>query len=126
MGLFKKTKSLGNVNWKKLNSIEALEEALLASNNKPIVLFKHSTRCSISSMALNRFEQNWSDEQPVSDCYFIDLIQFRAISNSISEKTGVIHQSPQCILLHKGSVLYQASHSSISANKVQELLKEIN
>jgi bacillithiol system protein YtxJ len=73
-------------------------------------------------MALSRFEQNW-DPEVNCEIYFLDLIQYRSLSNKIAEITGVEHQSPQVIVVSNGKVIYSESHSAINA---KEILERIN
>lgn len=103
--------------WNQLNSVEQWN-ALLESEEKFIV-FKHSTRCSISKTALSRFERDWDATSAVKP-YYLDLLEHRNISNAIAQDTGVEHESPQAIIIEKGSVLKHASHMSIY---VAELLE---
>jgi bacillithiol system protein YtxJ len=111
------------MNWKRITSLDELEQAFKESDEKPILLFKHSTRCSISSTALARFERKWQviTEEKVTP-YFLDLVQFRHVSDAIAIQTGVQHESPQVILVHKGKVLYQASHNGIVYDDLLESL----
>lgn len=115
MGLF--TNSGNKVNWIQLTKEEQLDELLAQSEEKPVLIFKHSTRCSISRFALNDFEYDWNT---ASDCicYFLDLLEYRNISNLIAERLHVVHQSPQVILIINREVVYHASHQSISAEKI--------
>ena len=124
MGLFSAFKSKDNVSfpWIELISSEQLKTAIASSNSKPIVLFKHSTRCSISSMAKSRFENNWDIENNYANLYYLDLIAHRDISNEITNITGVEHQSPQAIVIKDKKVIYEASHSTIDAKSIKEIL----
>ena len=115
--------SKSNFDWIELTSIEQLNEIIEQSTEKPVLLFKHSTRCSISSMAKSRFESEWGLNNEACPTYYLDLITFRPISNEIAEKTGVEHQSPQVIVLKNKEVIYQASHNGIDAKEIQEILK---
>ncbi len=100
--------------WNNLININQLDEILLESNDYPIAIFKHSTRCSISSSALSRLERQWKNaESKQIKPYFLDLLEHRDISNEIQFKFNVVHESPQIILINKGKVIYHASHSSI-------------
>ena len=101
------------MDWSFLNSIEDWQAALGHSQEQPIVVFKHSTRCSVSFMARKRFEAEWNENEQVARPYFLDLIAHRDVSNRIAEDTGVRHESPQMILIDKGKVLYHASHYAI-------------
>lgn len=108
--------------WNDLTTIEQLKDILAHSAEKPVLLFKHSTRCSISSMALSRFQKEWNQENKEINLYYLDLLNYRAISNEIAVLTGVVHQSPQAILVSNNEVKYSASHSSISANDIQNAI----
>ncbi len=119
MGWFssKEDKQATLVPWKKLTDSEQLNEILGDRLGKKNILFKHSTRCSISALALNKFQNDWSDDIKDVEIWFLDLLNFREISNEIAEKTGVIHQSPQAISLENGEVKYYASHSEINLQR---------
>ena len=109
--------------WKDLNTIEQLDQIVQASHVKPVVLFKHSTRCGISGMVLNRLQKDWNDtEMENIDFYYLDLISYRNISNKIAEQLNVTHQSPQVIILKNGEVVYHDSHNGISYNTLKSHL----
>ena len=92
------------------------------SKEQPVVIFKHSTRCSISSMAFDRLRRAWKEGENVKP-YYLDLIQYRDISNQIAERFGIMHQSPQVILLKDGKAIYDNSHMGIS---YQDLISHAN
>jgi bacillithiol system protein YtxJ len=108
------------LDWNILDTIEQLELIQTESFNKPQLLFKHSTRCSISSMAKSRLDSHDSGE--TCDVYYLDLISYREISNAIADKFGVAHESPQVILLKDGKAVYNASHSMIKWSYIQSEL----
>lgn len=123
MGLFGLgKKEASNVNWIQLTELKTLEEIKRKSFDKPQVIFKHSTRCSISTMALNRFESKFDLIANKVDAYYLDLILFREISNEIAYQFNVTHQSPQVLLIINGECTYNASHSSINVGIVIEKL----
>lgn len=105
--------------WRILNSLEQLPSIAAASNHRPQVLFKHSTRCSISSMALNRLLDLGDDFYEKVDFHYLDLIAYREVSNAIAEQFHVFHESPQVILLKNGEVTYDASHMEVSASQLK-------
>ncbi len=111
------------MNWQQLQSLEQLAEITAASENHPIVIFKHSTRCSISSMALNRLERGW-DSAVMNDqhAYYLDLIRHRDISNAIAHQFDIPHESPQLLVIYKGQVLEDTSHMGISFEIIKEAL----
>lgn len=110
------------MNWLTLESISDLEQIIESSFklDKGIAIFKHSTRCSISSMAKSRLSSKWSftNDLPI---YYLDLIQFRDVSNAIAQKFNIEHQSPQLLLIKDGVCIYNASHLSISVSEIEEL-----
>lgn len=120
MGLFTKNDK-STFNWIVINSIEELNSAFNNANDKPALFFKHSTRCSISSMALNGFERNWNKELDC-DLYYIDLLVNRDVSNRLAEISNVMHQSPQAIVVQNNEVVYNASHSGIDAEVIESII----
>jgi bacillithiol system protein YtxJ len=101
-------------NWTELTDLGQLNEIITLSNEKPVAIFKHSTRCSVSRMALKQFENEFTSADKVT-LYFLDLIENRAISNEIAIRFDVAHQSPQLILIKEGKAIYHVSHSDIDA-----------
>ncbi len=106
------------MDWKNLTSIDQLEAIASESFNLPQVLFKHSTRCSISSMALNRLEGSAPPAGVVF--YLLDLLQHRNISAAIAEKFKVHHESPQVLVIINGECTYDESHMGISMDEIIE------
>jgi len=110
------------MNWIELNSEIALNEAIEKSHqNKGIVIFKHSTRCSISSVAKTRLSLTWNmgEELPI---YHLDLIKHRDLSNLIAEKFNIFHESPQLLLIKSAECTYNTSHLSISFKNLKDNL----
>ena len=103
--------------WNELTDLAQLNEITIISNEKPVAIFKHSTRCSISRMALKQFENEFNSSDKVTP-YFLDLIAHRDISNEIATRFGVHHQSPQLILIKEGKAIYNVSHSDIDAEEL--------
>ena len=108
------------MNWIPLNTLEQLESIKEKSQATPQLIFKHSTRCSISTMALNRFER--ATTKPEIDFYFLDLIANRQISNAVAEQFKVHHESPQILLIKNGECIYDESHNGILMDELIEQL----
>ncbi len=106
------------MNWIQLNNLQQLNEIKEKQNDEISLIFKHSTRCSISSMALNRLERSWKDDN--ISTYFLDLIAHRDISAEIQNMFGVYHESPQAILIKNGKAIYDASHMAISSHEIAQ------
>lgn len=120
---FNKDKNSGLIDgWKELTSEAQLDEIIKDSDSKPVAIFKHSTRCGISTRAKFVLEEEWDYKEEELDFYYLDLLQHRNISNKIAELTGVQHQSPQVILLKKGDPVYEETHHAISAKELREYL----
>ncbi|TDD77045.1 bacillithiol system redox-active protein YtxJ [Flavobacterium caseinilyticum] len=109
------------INWNELTGLAQLDEIIAVSNEKPVAIFKHSTRCSVSRMALKQFENQFDSSDKVTP-YFLDLIAHRDISNEIATRFGVYHQSPQLILIKDGKAIYNVSHSDIDAEELKKKL----
>ena len=110
--------------WVALTSPQQIDILIRESENQCIAIFKHSTRCAISKRVLSNFEKEWDFSENVT-FYYLDLIAYRAISNEVAERLGVEHESPQLIVLNNGKVIYQESHSAISASEVAECVKKL-
>lgn len=106
------------MNWIELKSEDQLNAIIEKSKEKPQVIFKHSTRCSISSMAKGRLERSLPPQN--TDFYFLDLISHRAISNKVSDQFNVYHESPQILVIKNGECVYDESHSSISMDEISD------
>ena len=111
------------MNWNILNTVEQLENIKKESESQPVVIFKHSTRCSISATALSRFERTWNDEKAANiKPYYLDLISYRPISNQIAEDFKVEDESPQLLLIKDGKSVYNESHYGISFDELTEVV----
>ena len=103
------------MNWLKLESIEQLQTIKDNSSENLILIFKHSTRCSISRSVLDRLERNWqqgemNDVKP----FYLDLIRYRDVSDQIAEDFSVEHESPQVLVIKNGQSVYDRSHIDIN------------
>ena len=115
------------MNWTELNSEQQIEEIKKESRSLPVLIFKHSTRCSISSTALNRLERDWKEAEiaPLK-MYYLDLLSHRNISQSVAESFDVEHESPQVLILKDGNPVYVRSHLAITYDEIQRLLASKN
>jgi bacillithiol system protein YtxJ len=109
------------MNWIALTTIEQLAVIDAESAEQPVMILKHSTRCSISSAALARLERQWNAGSGVKT-YFLDLIAHRDVSNAIAAHYDVEHQSPQVLVIKNGASVYDESHMSISAEEILDHL----
>ena len=106
------------MDWNILTSEEQLHLINQRSAEIPQVIFKHSTRCSISSMAKSRLER--AGVPPNMEFHYLDLIQHRNLSNRIAELYHVHHESPQVLIIRNSECIYDESHNAISMDEIAE------
>jgi len=111
-----------NINWVALNEMSQLADIISLSNSKAVLIFKHSTRCGISRMVLKNFENEYNLPDSEIELYFLDLIKNRDLSNEITIKFNVTHQSPQVLVIYKKQVIYHDSHNQISVEAIKKAL----
>ena len=119
--LFLKVESKKIIPWNRLTDVNQLNELDKESYNQPIAIFKHSTRCGTSSMALRQFEKELNTENNNYKIYFLDLLSFRELSNEIAIRFQVFHQSPQLIVIKNGNTIHHSSHYQIDAKILNEI-----
>ncbi len=103
--------------WNEITSWDSVESIIQASFEKPQLIFKHSTRCSISSVAKNRIEKSTYED---ADYSLLDLISYRNVSNQVSKYFSVHHESPQILLIIKGKCIFDESHYAINLEEIVE------
>ena len=106
------------MNWINLTEESQLETIYKESFEQPAVIFKHSTRCSISSMAKMRLDRE--DAPANANFYYLDLIAYRNLSNAIAEQYSVHHESPQILIIRNGECVYDESHNGIDMHEIAE------
>jgi|SRR6185312_16911281 len=100
--------------WLQLKDESQLSEIIEESKKEPILIFKHSTRCSISAMVKSRLENTWKEGETEVKPYYLDLLSYRPISQKIQEIFHVEHESPQALLISNGACVYHTSHTAIN------------
>jgi bacillithiol system protein YtxJ len=106
------------MNWIPLTTETQIQEIIKKSIGKPQLIFKHSTRCGISSMAKSRLEKPGAPQ--TIDFYYLDLLSNRSLSNKLAESFQVAHQSPQILLIKNGECVYEESHTGIRMDDIIE------
>lgn len=121
MGLFNKLFNSSSKNeierelpWNELTSLTQLEDIKEKSLLKTQLIFKHSTRCGVSRMVKNQFLKDYNFTEKDFDLYYLDLIEYRAISNEIANIFQVYHESPQLLVVKKGTAVANKSHGAIN------------
>ena len=109
------------MNWISLTEEQQLTQIAEQSKQQPVVIFKHSTRCSISSMAKSRLDRELPPEGAAF--YYLDLIKYRGISNKIATDFHVHHESPQILIIKNGECTYDESHNGISMEDIAQQVR---
>lgn len=110
--------------WLPLTEPNQLQDIVQASHEHPVLIFKHSTTCSISAAAKAKLERQWPDNSLPADTqlYYLDLLRYRPLSGQVAEEFGVRHESPQLLLIQDGACTYNASHMGIRLSEAGEAL----
>jgi len=104
------------MHWNQLNSEEQLQQLVERSKELPQVIFKHSTRCSISSVALQRLDK--AQQPQATEFHLLDVLQARPLSNKVAEIFHVAHESPQVLVIRNGECIYDESHLGINMKEI--------
>ena len=110
------------LSWQTLRSELEVTQALSASDESVVLLFKHSTRCIISKMVLRDLEANAHRLTALGTWFFIDLFALRGVSDHVAQILSVRHESPQLIILRNEKVIWAGSHQSINADQIRDVL----
>ena len=113
------------MNWIQLKSENQLELIREQSMTRPVMIFKHSTRCSVSATVLDRLNRSAKDGQSDSVNYYLDLIAYRNISNAIAQQFEVEHESPQMIIIRNGKPTHVTSHFEITFTDFQSAVSVV-
>lgn len=111
-----------NALWNAITHPDHLQKAIEASFDQPVVIFKHSYRCSISLMAAQQMRRLETD---TIGRYFIDVITDRSTSLALAQLSGVQHESPQALLYYKGQLFWNGSHGQVTADVIQSRCREV-
>ena len=105
--------------WLPLTQSDQITDLARTSHEQPVLIFKHSTTCSISAAAKGKIERQWADSGLDLPIYCLDLLRFRPLSAQIAEQFSIRHESPQLLLIKDGECQYDASHMGIRLNDVK-------
>jgi len=107
-----------NKEWFVLTNKDQLEELINNSFIKPVLIYKHSTRCGLSMVTRKRLEEGWEQIRKKAVLYYLDILAYREISDMIAFRFEVPHESPQILIISEGKVIYNTSHSGIRVNTI--------
>lgn len=109
-----------------LTDIQSLDAAIAESRERPVLLFKHSRHCGVSCEALEELNAHIGSQIGASAAYKMITVQtHRLVSDAAAELLGLRHQTPQAILLRDGKVVWNASHFSITATKLDQAVPKV-
>ena len=108
--------------WIPLNNLSQIKSILIKSNTKPQIIFKHSGRCGVSRMVINQFIDSYTYSENEFDLYYLDILNFKQLSNEIGYTLQVFHQSPQLIIIKNGMAKAYSSHSAINSIELEKFL----
>jgi len=111
---FKEQDSKSHINWLPLTSIDQIEEIKALSKTESILIFKHSTRCGISRIVIKQFEGLFTEEYQHLKVYYLDLLNYRNVSNEVANFFQVTHESPQLLVIKNTISSYQTSHNEVA------------
>ncbi len=114
------------MNWIALQNSEQLSQIISESKipgHLGVLLFKHSTRCSISNMALSRLERKWNYAPEKLSTYYLDLLRYQELSSKIEAVFGIEHQSPQILLIQNGICTFSQTHSDINVSEIENFIE---
>ncbi len=100
-------------NWETLSTEDQIDSIISESHKRPQIIFKHSTRCSISSRAYQRLDSIGPKVNDKADIYYLDVIASRPISNSVAARFKIPHESPQLLIISDEQVILHKSHGAI-------------
>lgn len=118
----KKVEKKSYVNWIPLNSLEQLAEIKAQSKTEAVLIFKHSTRCGISSMVIKQFEKLFTEEHQNLKVFYLDLLTYRTISDEVGYSFQVMHQSPQLLVIKNEVAVFDASHYEITLTNLSQFV----
>jgi bacillithiol system protein YtxJ len=116
------SESNSKIKWRLLTDLGQLNELIELSHQQPIIIFKHSTRCSISRFVLKSFENEYEFSEEELLPYFLDLLSYRNISNEIANRFEIMHQSPQILFIKDGVCGFNSSHENIHVESLRKYL----
>lgn len=111
-----------HINWIPLTSVQQIEEIKEQSKSETVLIFKHSTRCGISSMVIRRFEELFDESMSSVKVYYLDLLSYRNVSDEVGFAFQVMHQSPQLLVIRNEIAVANASHYDITTVNLQKFL----
>ena len=106
--------------------MDDLDRALAATDERPLLLFKHSFTCGVSAEALDELVSHLNERQREASYAMVTVQTHREVSNAVAKKLGVRHESPQALLIRDRRVVWSASHFRVTAAAVEAALQMLS
>jgi bacillithiol system protein YtxJ len=103
--------------------IEDLDRLLAQTSDRPLLLFKHSLTCGTSAEALDELLDHINGDGLDARYAILTVQSQRELSNAVSARLGVRHETPQALLIRHGRVIWSASHFRVTAAAVQSAIR---
>jgi bacillithiol system protein YtxJ len=88
------------------------------------VVYKHSPICPTSGIAYKEMRSLLRLHRDVP-VYLVDVVRSRTLSRYIAERVGVVHASPQAIILRAGVAAWHGSHFDLRAEVMARRLEAL-
>jgi bacillithiol system protein YtxJ len=108
---------------KTLEHLDDLDQLLAASSAEPILLFKHSYSCGVSAEALDELLSHLNGRINSGPVAMVTVQTHREVSNAVSKRLGVRHETPQALLIRNGRVVWSASHFRVTSRSMQQAIE---
>ncbi len=109
--------------WKNLTDEDQIKQIISDSDHRPQIIYKHSTRCPVSSRAYRRVSKISTELAEIADIYYLDVLADRPVSNAVARQWEIRHESPQLLIIHNGEVIWHESHGAIREEPILEALE---
>lgn len=120
MNFFTQNENKAKMNWILADSADKIYEAEDLSQKERVLILKYSPKCVISHIMKTLLQKEWAEGEMRMKTYLVNVIDNTDISNDISKRYGVEHESPQAIILEKGKAVYNAAHGQVLYSNLKQ------
>jgi bacillithiol system protein YtxJ len=102
-----------------VETVDALNELLAGTSERPALIFKHSLSCGTSAMAMEEMTELVASGPLDAEVALVRVQAARAVSDAIATQLKVRHESPQVLLVRAGQVIWSATHWNVTSDAVR-------
>jgi bacillithiol system protein YtxJ len=106
-----------------LEALDQLDRVLALSAHQPVLLFKHSYACGVSAEALDELVAHLNERDHATPVAMVTVQTHRQVSNEVTARLGIRHETPQALLVRNGKVVWSASHFRVTSRAVDEAIR---